>query len=205
MNLSDDDFTLLGLPIRLAQDPAEIDAKWRACQKQVHPDRQTSHNPQDQVMALQRSARLNQARQRLKDPLERALYLCQLRGSSVEVDGHGQKTEGQNPHAPLSPEFLMQQMQWNEELEELEGGGQTQPNPRAIEAIEAIETLLGQVQATQTSLWHQVETLLGETTETQDETQTASRLIQARQNLGQLLFLRRLVQRIKTALSSLTE
>jgi molecular chaperone HscB len=180
MNLSDDDFTLLGLPIRLAQNPAQIDAQWRARQKQVHPDRQLGQEEAEQAMALQASARLNQARQRLKDPLQRALYLCQLRGYAVQ-------------NVALPPAFLMQQMQWNEDLED----AQSKQDAKVIEA------LLGQVQATQTTLWHQVETLLDEATQTQDEIQTVSRSIQASQCLGQLLFLHRLVQRIKATPSSL--
>jgi molecular chaperone HscB len=39
MNLSDDDFTLFGLPQRFAIDRADLDERWRALQGRVHPDR----------------------------------------------------------------------------------------------------------------------------------------------------------------------
>ena len=52
--------------------------------------------------------RVNEAYQRLKDPLTRAAYLCELRGVAVDAE--------RNTAMPQA--FLVQQMQWREALEE---------------------------------------------------------------------------------------
>ncbi len=108
MKLSDDDFTLFGLPQRHALDRAELDARRRELQAQVHPDRFASEGAAAQRVAMQWAVRVNEAYQRLKDPLARAAYLCELRGVPVDAE--------RNTAMPTA--FLMQQMAWRETLEE---------------------------------------------------------------------------------------
>lgn len=108
MNLADDDFTLFGLPPRQALDRSVLDERRRELQAQVHPDRFTAAGAASQRMAMQWAVRVNQAYQRLKDPLSRAAYLCELRGVPIEAE--------RNTAMPRA--FLMQQMQWREALEE---------------------------------------------------------------------------------------
>jgi molecular chaperone HscB len=57
---------------------------------------------------MQWSVRINEAYQRLKDPLKRAAYLCELNGAPIEAENN----------TAMPTEFLMQQMQWREDLEE---------------------------------------------------------------------------------------
>ncbi len=111
MKLSDDDFTLFGLPQRQALQRAEIDARRRDLQAQVHPDRFASEGAAAQRLAMQWAVRVNEAYQRLKDPLARAAYLCELRGVPVDAE--------RNTAMPGA--FLMQQMQWREALDEAQG------------------------------------------------------------------------------------
>ena len=108
MKLSDDDFTLFGLPQRQALDRAGLDARRRALQAQVHPDRFASEGAAAQRLAMQWAVRVNEAYQRLKDPLGRAAYLCALRGVPVDAE--------RNTAMPTA--FLVQQMAWREALEE---------------------------------------------------------------------------------------
>ena len=108
MRLDDDDFTLLGLPRRQALDRAELDARWRALQAEVHPDRFAADGAASQRVAMQWSLRVNEAYRRLKDPLTRAAYLCELAGVPVQAES--------NTAMPTA--FLMQQMQWREALDE---------------------------------------------------------------------------------------
>ena len=108
MKLSDDDFTLFGLPQRHALDRAEIDARRRELQARVHPDRFALEGAAAQRLAMQWAVRVNQAYQRLKDPLSRAAYLCELRGVPVDAE--------RNTAMPAA--FLMQQMAWREALED---------------------------------------------------------------------------------------
>lgn len=108
MNLQSDDFALFGLPQRFAQDRAQIDATWKDLQRQAHPDKFADQGAAAQRVAMQWSVRINEAYQRLKDPLKRAAYLCELHGAPVNAEN--------NTAMPAS--FLMQQMQWREELDD---------------------------------------------------------------------------------------
>jgi molecular chaperone HscB len=108
MQLGDDDFTLFGLPRQHALDRTALDARRRDLQAQVHPDRFASEGAAAQRLAMQWAVRVNEAYQRLKDPLTRGAYLCELRGVPVDAE--------RNTAMPAA--FLMQQMAWREALEE---------------------------------------------------------------------------------------
>ena len=111
MNLGDDDFTLFGLPQRFAQDRAAIDARWKELQREAHPDRFAAQGAAAQRVALQWSVRINEGYQRLKNPLKRAAYLCELRGAPIDAERN----------TAMPPAFLMQQMEWREALDEAAG------------------------------------------------------------------------------------
>ncbi len=128
MKLSDDDFTLFGLAPRQALDRADLDARRRELQAQVHPDRFAAEGAAAQRLAMQWAVRVNQGYQRLKDPLSRAAYLCELRGVPVAAESN----------TAMPREFLMQQMQWREALEEAAD--------RA--AIEALDSAVAQEERT---------------------------------------------------------
>ncbi len=108
MNLQDDDFTLFGLPRQFQLDRATLDQRWRDLQAQVHPDRFAAEGPAAQRVAMQWAVRVNEAYRRLKDPLARGGYLCELAGAEVGAES--------NTAMPTS--FLMQQMEWREALDE---------------------------------------------------------------------------------------
>lgn len=108
LNLAADDFALFGLPRAYAMDAAELDARWRDLQARVHPDKFAAQGAAAQRVAMQWSVRVNEAYRRLKDPIARGAYLCELQGVDIEAES--------NTRMPAS--FLMQQMQWREALEE---------------------------------------------------------------------------------------
>ncbi len=108
INIAADDFTLFGLPKRFGLDRAALDALWRGVQSQVHPDRFVNESAQAQRIAMQWSVRVNEAYQRLKDPLQRAAYLCALQGAPIDAE--------RNTAMPLA--FLQHQMAWREALDE---------------------------------------------------------------------------------------
>lgn len=110
MRLEDDDFSLFGLPRTYPLDRAELDARWRALQARVHPDRFANEGTSAQRVAMQWAMRVNEAYRRLRDPVSRAAYLCGLHG--VEVQGEGS--------ARMPPGFLVQQMDWRERLDDAE-------------------------------------------------------------------------------------
>lgn len=108
MKLSDDDFTLFGLPQRMALERGELDEHWRTLQATVHPDRFVAEGAAAQRVAMQWSVRINEAYRRLKDPLKRAAYLCELRGAPIDAE----------KNTAMPPAFLHQQMEWREALDE---------------------------------------------------------------------------------------
>jgi len=120
MNLSDDDFSLFGLPQRHQLDRAELDARRRDLQAQVHPDRFAAEGAVAQRVAMQWAVRVNEAYNRLKDPLSRAAYLCDLEGAPIDAE--------RNTAMPAA--FLMQQMAWREQLDDA-------PDLLAVESLDA--------------------------------------------------------------------
>ena len=111
MNLQSSDFELFGLVPRFAQDRAVLDARWKELQREIHPDRFAAQGASAQRVAMQWSARINEAYQRLKDPLKRAAYLCELNGAAIKAED--------NTAMPAA--FLMQQMEWREALDDAHG------------------------------------------------------------------------------------
>jgi len=118
MNLQSNDFELFGVPPRFAQDRAGLDARWKELQREAHPDRFAAQGAAAQRVAMQWSVRINEAYQRLKDPLKRAAYLCELHGAPVNAENN----------TAMPPAFLMQQMEWRETLDEARA-------PSALEAL----------------------------------------------------------------------
>lgn len=108
MNLQSTDFELFGLETRFAQDRSVVDARWKDLQREAHPDKFAAQGAAAQRVAMQWSVRINEAYKRLKDPLKRAAYLCELNAAPVNAEN--------NTAMPAS--FLMQQMEWREALDD---------------------------------------------------------------------------------------
>ncbi len=141
MNLADSDFALFALPERFRQDRATIDARWKELQREAHPDRFASQGAAAQRVAMQWSVRINEAYQRLKDPLKRAAYLCEQRGAPINAESN----------TAMPPAFLMQQMQWREALDEAATEDDLDALARELSAARAqrlagIERLLDEAQ-----------------------------------------------------------
>lgn len=113
MNLQSNDFELFELPLAFALDRAQLDERWKTLQREVHPDRHAAADAQTQRQAMQWSVRINEAYQRLKDPLQRAAYLCELHGAPIQAENN----------TAMPPAFLMQQMEWREALEDADSAG----------------------------------------------------------------------------------
>jgi molecular chaperone HscB len=152
MKLDSDDFELFGLPRRFAIDRREVDSRWRALQSEVHPDRFATEGAAAQRLAMQWAVRVNEAYRRLKDPVARAMALCELAG--VHVDVHD--------NAAMPREFLIQQMQWREDLAEAQ-------DPQAIKLLE------GEVLARREALEEQLRVELDE----RDDAQAAAQTVRA--------------------------
>ncbi len=108
MNLQSNDFELFGLEQCFGLDRAVLDARWKDLQRQAHPDKFSAQGAAAQRIAMQWSVRINEAYQRLKTPLKRAAYLCELHGAPVNAENN----------TAMPGAFLMQQMEWREELDD---------------------------------------------------------------------------------------
>lgn len=73
-------FELFGLPVAFRIDDDALDARYRALQADVHPDRHGAAGEAERRLAHQASARVNEAYRALKDPVARARHLLALRG-----------------------------------------------------------------------------------------------------------------------------
>jgi molecular chaperone HscB len=137
VNLQADDFELFGLIRQFAQDRAALDARWKALQREAHPDRFAAQGAAAQRVAMQWSVRINEAYQRLKDPLKRAAYLCELGGAPVNA----------HSNTAMPTAFLMQQMEWREALDD-------------ANAVTALEALQAEVDASRAQLLRHCASLL---------------------------------------------
>ncbi|MEO6929447.1 MAG: Fe-S protein assembly co-chaperone HscB [Casimicrobiaceae bacterium] len=79
-------FELFGLPARYRIDAAALEARYGELQRNVHPDRSAGGDATQQRLALQASARVNEAYRTLKDPVERGRYLLELAGIDALVE-----------------------------------------------------------------------------------------------------------------------
>ncbi len=71
-----DHFALLGLPRRWSFGPREVDDAWKAVSRKTHPDRFVGKRAVERRFAQQWTSRAHEARDVLKAPLRRALYLA---------------------------------------------------------------------------------------------------------------------------------
>ena len=117
-----DFFSLFNLPRRFQIDGIALEQAYRDLQAQVHPDK-FAHKPEaDRRLSMQWTTRVNEAYQTLRSPINRARYLLSLHGVDTQ--------EESNTAMPV--EFLMQQMEWREALEEA-------VQAREIDELEGLE------------------------------------------------------------------
>jgi molecular chaperone HscB len=114
-----DHFARLGLPVNFALNTAELDRRYFALQRQLHPDRFATKTARERAISQSQAVTLNEAYEALKDPLERATYLLKLKGVDANPDGC---------HTVKDPTLLMEQMERREALMEAS-------TPSAAEAL----------------------------------------------------------------------
>ncbi|MEO5333538.1 MAG: Fe-S protein assembly co-chaperone HscB [Magnetococcus sp. YQC-5] len=101
-------------------DPVVLEQRYRALQKQLHPDYFASRTPMERRLSLEHVTRVNEALQTLSDPMLRAGYLLERVGGKTGSSGS-------------DPEFLQAVMEWRELLEEV--------NLQAADALERLAAL----------------------------------------------------------------
>ena len=96
-------FDTFNLPVLFNIDIDMLNHQYRTLQKTIHPDRFVNATDAEKKQSLQKSTQINDAYQVLKDPIKRASHIISLH--QVLKDN------------TLPPDFLMQQMEWEEEFE----------------------------------------------------------------------------------------
>lgn len=98
-------YEIFNLPAEFNVDLKNLHIRFSEIQKSIHPDRFSAATKVEKEQSLIKSTQVNEAYQTLKNNLLRAKYLIGL--------------NHKNEPSPLSSDFLMQQMEWEEELEEI--------------------------------------------------------------------------------------
>ncbi len=118
-------FEVMGLPARFDLDLGELRSRYLHLARDLHPDRLLDRSPADQETVLRNSARLNEAYEVLRDPIQRAEYLLELSGGESAA---GDKSVPQS--------VLIEALSLREELDET----------RADSDAAVIETLRARVE-----------------------------------------------------------
>lgn len=99
-------FELFNLPEKFQIDSVKLQENYRSIQKEIHPDRFATSTENEKTQSMIKSTQVNDAYQTLKSPTKRAKYILSLHRSVEKIT--------------LPPDFLMQQMEWEEHLEDIE-------------------------------------------------------------------------------------
>jgi molecular chaperone HscB len=108
MHVMHSHFELFGLTPAFAIEGEALERSYREIQSKVHPDRFANAGDAERRASLQWTTRVNEAYRTLKDPVQRAKHLLELHGVDVAFE----------TNTAMPPEFLMQQMELRESLEE---------------------------------------------------------------------------------------
>ena len=96
-----DHFARLGLERGFAVDRAQLERRYFALQRALHPDRFAARSDTERALSMRQSTALNEAYGVLGDPLRRAEYLLSLHGVTVNAE---------TGNRPTDPEVLAEAM-----------------------------------------------------------------------------------------------
>jgi molecular chaperone HscB len=109
-DLKADYFEFLELPRSAALDAKDLEKRFYALSRQLHPDLYARKSQAERDYAQEASALLNDAYRTLKDPISRAYYLLKLEGFDI----------GEQGTKDVPPELLEEMFELNMMLEEAE-------------------------------------------------------------------------------------
>lgn len=122
-------FELFDLPVDFQLDNDLLNRRYLALQKSLHPDNFARSSSQEQRLAMQKSAEVNDALRILKDPVSRADCIIHLySGTERDIEQKSNRDTA----------FLMQQLEWRERLEEIE---RTQDLDALMDFVQDIEAV----------------------------------------------------------------
>lgn len=107
-SVQNDYFQLFTLPEQFNIDTKLLEANFRKIQSASHPDRFVSASAAEKLASMQLATLSNEAYGTLKNAARRAKYLLEKQGIDAVAD----------TNTALPMDFLMQQMEWREQLED---------------------------------------------------------------------------------------
>jgi len=125
-------FDLFHLPQVFSLDMSALEKAYHEVQSRVHPDKFAHASDTEKRIAMQWATRANEAYKTLKNPFKRAAYLCELNGIDLQMESN----------TSMPGNFLMQQMEWREALEEAKA-------TKNINALSTLETELHDMRKTE--------------------------------------------------------
>lgn len=131
--LSTNYFDLFEIPVSYDVDLARVQHRYRELQKAVHPDKYANAGSQERRISMQHTSLINQALHTLKHPVERAMYLLQLKGVDFTMDNQ----------TTMDAAFLMEQMEMREKLEAVRD---------SADPLEELDNMLASVKSSMSSM-----------------------------------------------------
>lgn len=131
-------FDLLGIPVSLQPDLGLMQQQFIRRQRQFHPDFFSQASAEEQEMALEKTAQLNEAIRVLKDPMARLGYV---------LGWHG--VLDPNEKYALPPDFLMEMMELSEAAPEV---ARQEAEAREAELDAELAIVAGRYSGVQTSV-----------------------------------------------------
>src|SRR4051812_16778376 len=162
-------FELFNLEPAYAINGAALEQAYRDLQALIHPDRYAQAGDAERLASLQLTTRVNEAYRALKDPVQRARHILELRGVDVAFETNTQ----------MPTDFLMQQLEIREELE----GAQAKKDFAFLDGLKS--KLKSQRQA--------LEAQIGESIDAKNDYAGAAELVR------KLMFLQRIDEEIDAA------
>ncbi|MDB5839964.1 MAG: hscB [Herminiimonas sp.] len=167
-------FELFHLPQRFAIDMTALSEAYHEVQNQVHPDKFANAPEAEKRVAMQWATRANEAYQTLRNPFKRAAYLCELNGVDLQTESN----------TAMPREFLMQQMEWREALEDAKAAADAG-------ALDQLDTEVGAARREQLAQ-------IGEQLDRQD-------FFEAARGVRQLMFLEKFGEEVSLAIDRLAD
>jgi molecular chaperone HscB len=132
--MASDYFELLGVEPKLSLDAFDLEQRFYALSRKLHPDRFVRATAAEREQAVEASALLNDAYRTLRNPIARAEYLLKQQGFEA----------GDAPQAP--PELLEEVFELNEALALVREGGEA-ARPQLERDWQRFLALLGETDA----------------------------------------------------------
>ena len=173
-----DYYAVLGIPRGLSLSVDDLQQRYYALSRELHPDRFMQKPEAERQRALDMSSALNDAYRTLKDPIKRAQYLLTLEGFDV----------GEQRSKDVPPELLEEVFELNMALEEMREGDQS-ARPQLEQAEKDFSKMLALT-----------DEVLAQLFATYDATQLREVLVEIRNRLNERKYFQNLISEVQKTL-----